>query len=235
VTAAPARDLEASDWDLVTPYGLERFYLGCPEPSWLADDGVGWRDRAQGLAMFVQHRRLARLQTLPVAKLAWAADSGAFNELRIAGQWRTTPADYVRAVARYDQQIGMLEWAAPQDWPCEPGVRVRTGLSTWEHQRRTVDNYLQLRQLWPMHSDDSCPFMPVIQGSSIQDYHDCVALYSSTGLRGRADRRTRVGLPTSTRPGDSHHQGAGRAGHPHTWLRHQPYSAAVLRRTAGQR
>jgi hypothetical protein len=162
--------------------GLVRFYLGCPEPSWLTGDRVERADRIPELAMFVQHGRLARLRRLPAAKLGWACDSGAFSELRLAGRWRTTPAEYVRAVARYDRQVGRLEWAAPQDWPCEPQVRVRTGLSIPDHQHRTVENYLLLRELWPQHSDRSCPFRPVLQGWSISDYLDCVEFYAWAGV-----------------------------------------------------
>ena len=141
--------------------GLQRFYLGCPEPSWLRGEGVGWLDGSQGLALFVCHRRLARLRTLPRAGLPWACDSGGFTELRAAGYWRVSAADYTRAVARYDREIGLLEWAAPMDWLCEPGIRARTGLSTREHQHRTVGNYLLLpagavaavlRGLVPVHA-----------------------------------------------------------------------------------
>jgi hypothetical protein len=96
--------------------GLQRFYLGCPEPSWLRGEGVGWLDGTQGLALFVSHRRLARLRTLPRAGLPWACDSGSFTELRAAGRRRVSPVDYTRAVARYDREIGLLEWTAPMDW-----------------------------------------------------------------------------------------------------------------------
>ena len=173
--------------------GLQRFYLGCPEPSWLRGEGVGWLDGSQGLALFVCHRRLARLRTLPRAGLPWACDSGGFTELRAAGYWRVSAADYTRAVARYDREIGLLEWAAPMDWLCEPGIRARTGLSIREHQDRTVGNYLLLRELWSRYSGDSCPFMPVIQGWSIEDYLDRVSLYSAAGvgLPGRGVRRRR--------------------------------------------
>lgn len=95
---------------------------------------------------------------------------------------RASAADYVRAVARYDQLIGQMEWAAPQDWMCEPQIRARTGLSVREHQHRTVENYLHLRELWPQHSDDTFPIMPVLQGWSVQDYVDCVDLYAACGV-----------------------------------------------------
>jgi hypothetical protein len=88
----------------------------------------------------------------------------------------------VRAVARYDDLIGGLEWAAPQDWMCEPLIRARTGLSVRDHQHRTVENYLGLRELWPQHSDETFPIMPVLQGWTVEDYVDCVDLYATVGI-----------------------------------------------------
>lgn len=161
---------------------LERFYLGAPEPRWLAGDQVHDTDRRAGLAMFVSHRRLGRLRSLPRARLPWALDSGGFTELRDFGLWRASALDYARAVARYDEVIGNLEWAAPQDWMCEPQIRACTGLSVREHQHRTIENYLQLRDLWPQHSDDTLPVMPVVQGWTVPDYVDCVELYAANGV-----------------------------------------------------
>jgi hypothetical protein len=93
------------------------------------------------------------------------------------GEWRTSPSQYVAAVRRYRDQIGNLMWAAPQDWMCEPIVInggkvgrltfVGTGLSVAEHQRRTVANLLELRQLAP-----DLPFIPVLQGYAIEARSD---------------------------------------------------------------
>lgn len=55
---------------------------------------------------------------------------------------------YVAAVRRYDDEIGSLERAAPRDLTCEVAVLQRTGLSVREHQRRTVDNFVELQMLW---------------------------------------------------------------------------------------
>ena len=109
-------------------------------------------------------------------------NSGGFTVLRDFGFWRSPADDYLRAVARYDQEIGGLEWAAPQDWMCEPSIRARTGLSIREHQQRTVENYLHLRELWPQHSDSSYPIMPALEGWTVQDYLDCVDLYAAVGV-----------------------------------------------------
>ena len=100
------------------------FYLGTHMDGWLAHVGV---------PLFVSHRRLARRKTLPKARTGWALDSAAFSELSLYGGWRTTPEEYVAAVKRYDREIGQLEWAPGQDWPCESDMLARTGLSVEEH------------------------------------------------------------------------------------------------------
>jgi hypothetical protein len=97
-----------------------RFYLGAHHPHWL--------ERAP-FPLFVSHRRLAARRGLPRAARGWALDSGGFTELRLHGGWLTTPADYVAAVRRYREEIGGLEWAAPQDWMCEPFMLAKTGLT----------------------------------------------------------------------------------------------------------
>ena len=146
-----------------------RFYLGTHQPAWLA--------RQLGVLLLVSHRRLADRRTLPRAAAPWALDSGGFTELSMHGRWRTGPRAYVAAVRRYSAEIGQLDWAAPQDWMCEDGVRRRTGLALRTHQRRTVANYLELRDLDPL-----LPFIPVLQGHSVSDYHRCADLYERAGI-----------------------------------------------------
>lgn len=155
-----------------------RFYLGTHIPSWLERVDV---------PLFVSHRRLVGRRTLPRARAPWALDSGGFTELQMYGEWRTTPAEYVAAVRRYRDEIGLLEWAAPQDWMCEPIIRnggrvgrvvfAGTGLSVEEHQRRTVANLLELRRLAP-----DLPFVPVLQGYTLDDYLRCAELYAEAGV-----------------------------------------------------
>lgn len=127
--------------------------------------------------LFVSHRRLARYRQLPVARCRWALDSGAFSELATYGRWTLTPREYVAAVRRYRDEIGHLAWAAPQDYMCEPTMLARTGLSVREHQRRTVENFLLLRQLAP-----DLPIIPVVQGWELDDYLACVRMYAQAGI-----------------------------------------------------
>jgi hypothetical protein len=153
-------------------------YTGIHRPWWLWNGAVDFR-------LFVSHRTLGKYRSLPRSRVPWALDSGGFSELSMFGEWRTTPEEYVRAVARYDADLGHLEWAAPQDWMCEAVILAKTGLTVDEHQRRTVANYLTLTGLWPQHSDNSCPFMPVLQGrpGDGASYLRCAALFEEAGVR----------------------------------------------------
>ena len=144
------------------------FYLGAHQPHWL------WQT---AFPMFVSHRALTRRRWVPPGSCRWALDSGGFTELSLHGRWITPPEDYAAAVTRYAGQIGGLDFAAPQDWMCEPVMLARTGLPVAEHQHRTVANYLALRQLAP-----SLPFIPVVQGWRLPDYLACVDLYASAGV-----------------------------------------------------
>jgi hypothetical protein len=145
-----------------------KFYLGTHMPHWLATLDV---------PLFVSHRRLAGRRTLPRARTGWALDSGGFTELSMFGEWRTEAGDYVAAVRRYGEEIGNLEWAAPMDWMVEPAMLAKTGLDVGEHQRRTVENFLHLRELAP-----DLPFVPVLQGWTLTDYLRCVDRYATAGI-----------------------------------------------------
>jgi len=81
------------------------------------------------------------------------------------GKWVTKPTDYVASVKRYMSEIGKLDWAACQDWMCEPFMLSKTGLTVSEHQRRTIDSYLLLNSLAP-----ELPWIPVLQGYRLTDY-----------------------------------------------------------------
>lgn len=154
---------------------IDRFYLGAPEPSWLR--------RTTGIPLFVSHRRLARLARPPRAAVPWALDSGGFNEITKHGGWHRVPArEYVAAVARYDAEVGSMEWAAPQDWMCEEEALAATGLTTAEHQRRSVASYVELAAMWPDYSDDACPIMPVLQGDEATPHTECVAMFADAGV-----------------------------------------------------
>lgn len=157
------------------------FFLGTHEPLWLFTAGV---------PLFVSSRRLRRhLPRSGKRALApWALDSGGFSELVLYGGWRTPPDQYVREVRTWSERIGNLQWAAPQDWMCEPAMLARTGLTVAEHQRRTVANLIELRTLAP-----ELPWIPVVQGFEPDDYSRCVELYQLAGVDLYRERLIGVG------------------------------------------
>lgn len=145
-----------------------RFFLGTHQADWLDKVDV---------SLFVSTRRLKKRKTLPRARAAWGLDSGGFTELSTYGQWTVKPKDYVREVRWYAEDIGDLAFAAPQDWMCEPWIIEKTGLSIEEHQRLTVENYLELKTL-----GDELPFIPVLQGWRKDDYHRHADAYGKAGV-----------------------------------------------------
>jgi hypothetical protein len=144
------------------------FWLGSPQPSWLARTQV---------PLFVSDTTLRDRVTLPVATCSWALDSGGFSQLKDNGTWTIGPREYATRVVRYRDEIGSLAWAAPQDWMCEPQMRANTGLTVAEHQARTVGNYIDLKSI-----DPALPFIPVIQGWVLSDYLACIDRYTEAGI-----------------------------------------------------
>jgi len=132
----------------------------------------------------VSRNRLCRRRTMPLAAGEWVLDSGGFTELQQHGRWRSSARQYARDIERFSE-AGKMQWAAPQDWMCEPaiiqggrfkgGTFVGTGLSVREHQHRTVGNYLDLKAL-------GAPVIPVLQGFTLADYERCAAMYDGEGV-----------------------------------------------------
>ena len=154
------------------------FYLGSHMTNWLATVMV---------PLFVSHRRLARCRSLPRRPegWSWALDSGGFSELSLYGGWRTSAEEYVAAVKRYDTEIGHLAFAASQDWMVEDAILAKTGLTVEDHQLRTVANFVELEQLW-VKSDtgrrSESPFIPTLQGNTLDEYGRCWDMYEDAGI-----------------------------------------------------
>ncbi len=150
---------------------------------------VHWLWTVPQTPLFVSDRRLRRYRALRPALAPVAIDSGGFSELQIHGSWRhgPSPAEYVSRARRYVEQIGTVDWIAQQDWLCEPAVRLGgrigrlhfagTGLTVREHQRRTVANFLRLRELGP-----DLPMVPVLQGWHPHEYVNCARLFRLAGV-----------------------------------------------------
>ena len=159
------------------------FYLGTHMPNWLSKVGV---------PLFVSHNRLKGRRTMPTACTRWALDSGGFTELSMHGRWRERSDTYVAACRRYCDEIGLLDWCAPQDAMCEPWILERAkswlGGTVNAHQRWTVENFLTLREMAP-----DVPFIPVLQGWQLDDYLAHVAMYEAHGVDLRDESTVGVG------------------------------------------
>jgi hypothetical protein len=81
-----------------------------------------------------------------------------------------------------------MDWAAPMDWMCEPVILKKTGLTVAQHQRRTVDNFLELRG-----SRVGDKIIPVLQGWTLDDYAKCRDMYDQAGVDLALERVVGVG------------------------------------------
>lgn len=167
------------------------FYTGAHHPNWLT---------ASTIPLFISATTLARYRTSgnawPIRGTGarWAGDSGAFAALMLARDgdnhpWSMDFESYGGMWLRLTQEIGRQpDFLAIQDWPCEPAVRLRTGLTVADHQEFTVDSYLQLAEGFPW-----LPWMPVLQGWEPGDYLRHVDMYERAGVDLEACHRVGVG------------------------------------------
>ncbi len=87
----------------------------------------------------VSIRRLHRRKS-KFAVGEWMLDSGAFMELNLYGHYRHTPEEYAAQALRW-ATCGNLVAAVSQDYMCEPFILAKTGLTTADHQRLTIERY----------------------------------------------------------------------------------------------
>lgn len=144
------------------------FFLGTHRPNWLS---------SMSIPLFIARQSLAPRKTLPRALGPWALDSGAFSEITLRGGWTVPTRQYADEVRRFRDEIGGLQWAAIQDWMCEPFALQRTGLSVADHQARTVASYLELMSIAP-----DLPWAPALQGWQPADYDRHVDLYQRADI-----------------------------------------------------
>src|SRR4051812_16379806 len=127
------------------------FFLGTHQPYWL--------NKVQ-YPLFISARRLRSSfkKKTPIATCKWALDSGGFTELNKYGTWTISEKQYIEEIKKYQESIGNLQWAAAQDWMCEPFVLEKTQKTIKEHQQLTIENFLNLKNI-----DADLPIIPVLQ------------------------------------------------------------------------
>jgi len=207
VDAPAARARWPSLHDLsITPWTQDRrardparrllFFTGTHRPWWLAHSPVPLCVSAHTLSTYQPGG-----DGLPIAGCLYALDSGAYTEIRDHGTWRIGEDDYGGLVYRLMSDCGYPQFAAPLDWPCEPGVLARSGATVREHQEWTLDSYRYLVREFP-----AAPWLPVLQGWSISDYEAHDALYRRAGIDLAGQRL--VGLGSVCRRGSIRQIGA---------------------------
>lgn len=154
-----------------------KFYLGTHRAAWLSQTDV---------PLFVSRRQMPKRRFKP-ATCDWALDSGGFTELTMHGRWTVEPERYVDEVRAFASEVGRLEWAAVQDWMCEPAVihggsiagrtAPGTGLTLRQHQQKTTESFLTLNHMAP-----DLPWAPVLQGWEVGDYVEHVDDYLAAGV-----------------------------------------------------
>lgn len=167
---------------MITP-AAPLFFLTTHKAHWLEETDV---------PLFIANQNLAHRKTLPRARGPWALDSGGFAQLKharefpaVAGAppgWKFTVLKYLENIARYQDQIGNLKWAAPMDMMCEYEIRQQTGLRTSMHQYLTMENYFEAIELWPKVGDGPCPVIPALQGWTGAEYLRHEQMYRDAGV-----------------------------------------------------
>lgn len=149
-----------------------RFYLGTHLPHWLWD----YKDPIR-VPLFISIRRLRGIKIWKPATASFAVDSGGFTELSSFGRWKLPAKTYVQLLIRLCRTTGYPDFAAIQDWMCEPQILKKTGKTIYEHQQLTIRSYLELSQLchW-------LPWLPVLQGWRQEDYIRHIEMYCSAGI-----------------------------------------------------
>ncbi|WP_043463568.1 hypothetical protein [Kitasatospora sp. MBT66] len=145
-----------------------RFWLGTHHASWLSTASV---------PLFVSSRTLAPRKSFPEATVPYAIDSAGYTELSLYGEWRTSPAEYVRLLRRYRDEMGPMAWASSQDYMNEPDVLAKTGMTVQQHQALTIERFLELRTL-----DADLPIVPVLQGWTAPSYRRHLDAYLAAGV-----------------------------------------------------
>ena len=115
-------------------------------------------------------------------------DSGGFSELNLNGKWTISPEEYNDKLMQLKALGLRINWAAQQDYMCEPFVLEKTNLTIEQHQNLTVENLIKLRSL-----EGDIHYIPVLQGYSLQDYFNHFEKFDLAGIDLRKERIVGVG------------------------------------------
>lgn len=109
----------------------------------------------------------------PIACADVMIDSGAFTKLAKHGHYPEPVEVYAGQLHRlHTEGVVNITIAATQDYMCEAFMLEKTGLTLLDHQRLTIERFDALRAALAAAFAGKPPFplMPVLQGSSPEDY-----------------------------------------------------------------
>ncbi len=191
--------------DHADPARRMRYYTGVGHPYHLSDTPAPLFISIPTLTRYAAYRGQGQDWPCQSFGARWAGDSGAYAALMLnkdndAHPWSMDPdtygslwVTYVEAISHEAPQYLGPDFIAVQDWPCEPGVRERTGMSVREHQELTLESYLYLSREF-----DFLPWLPILQGWTPAEYVDHFAMYERAGIDLRGQR---VGIGSVCRRG----------------------------------
>lgn len=99
----------------------------------------------------------------------WIMDSGAFSQIYNKGEHM--PVDEYAAFINRFATCGKLIAAVTQDFMCEAFILKKTGLTVLEHQQKTIERYVQLKEKTNVY------IMPVLQGYKPEEYLHHIDMY----------------------------------------------------------
>jgi hypothetical protein len=179
---------------------MVQLFLGTGSISWVSRTDLASVPKCVSLSRVLDATR----QTLRPAACDVLLDSGGFSELQRHGRWRSTPAQFLDQIERAITTLGpdRVVGVAAQDWMCEDliiyGGRTKDGAFVGtrrvidpdrvmtrdelvvEHQRRTVDNFTELRRLAPGWL--ARKIFPVVQGYELGEHVACARRYAAAGV-----------------------------------------------------
>jgi len=103
-------------------------------------------------------------------------DSGGYSFFRKWGEYPFSLEKYLEFVDIISD-LYPLELVAIRDYPCEPDINRQHILTNKERIEKTVSNAVECFQ-----SEGNYPWIPVIQGYTIEEYLYCVDLYKDVGI-----------------------------------------------------
>lgn len=137
---------------------------------------AGWVRKVKR-PMMVSLSVLSGVRELRPALGEVCVDSGGFTKIAHHGRWDIEARPFAASMRRVHDALGTVRWLAIQDWMCEPVMLARSGLTVRGHQMRTVVSYAVLLELAP-----ELPWLPVLQGYSLDDYLRHVEDYANAGF-----------------------------------------------------